>query len=126
MPNADTMGTVYRDELYRLKEKRVDSVLLIENFGKENYFSAMYYSEFLLGNTSSGIIEAASFNKNVINVGDRQKGRAQSNNIINSNFSSSEIIKAFNKCLSLKPYSGDNVYYKAGSAKKIVKKIKEL
>ncbi len=126
MPNADTMGTVYRDQLILLEREKKDSVLLVENFGKNNYFSAMYYANFLLGNTSSGILEAASFNKYVVNVGNRQKGRAQSKNIIDSEFKSTEIIKAFTHCLKLGDYKGGNIYFKPHSAKKIVKKIKEL
>ena len=55
---------------------------IVENFGKINYFSAIKYSKAVLGNSSSGIIEAATFNKFVINVGDRQKGRSRSKNII--------------------------------------------
>jgi UDP-N-acetylglucosamine 2-epimerase len=43
----------------------------------------MKYVDLLVGNTSSGIIEAASFNKPVVNIGDRQKGRLQSGNVIN-------------------------------------------
>src|SRR5690606_15899826 len=60
MPNADTQGSIYRDKLIALAAKFPQRVKLIENFGKLNYFSAMKYSRGLLGNTSSGIIEAAS------------------------------------------------------------------
>ena len=125
MPNADTMGTVYRDQLILLAMEKKEKVVLVENFGKENYFSAMYYSEYLLGNTSSGIIEAASFNKYVVNVGDRQKGRAQSENIIDTEFKSADIIKAAEQCLNLGEYKGENIYFKANSANKIVKIVKE-
>tara|TARA_B110000902_G_C14213169_1_gene552124 strand:- start:43 stop:1143 length:1101 start_codon:yes stop_codon:yes gene_type:complete len=126
MPNADNMGSVYREQLYLLKETMRDQVLLIENFGKENYFSAMYYAGFLLGNTSSGIIEAASFNKYVVNVGDRQKGRVQSSNIIDSKFNAVEIIKVFNKCLKSGIYQGENIYFQSNSAKKIIQIINKL
>tara|TARA_B100001059_G_C17810321_1_gene571865 strand:+ start:128 stop:1228 length:1101 start_codon:yes stop_codon:yes gene_type:complete len=126
MPNADNMGSVYREQLYLLKETMRDQVLLIENFGKESYFSAMYYAGFLLGNTSSGIIEAASFNKYVVNVGDRQKGRVQSRNIIDSKFNAVEIIKAFDKCLKSGIYKGENIYFKADSVKKIIQIINKL
>ena len=88
MPNADTLGSVYRKEINNLRDNNQNSILLIENFGKKHYFNAMYYSTLLLGNTSSGIIEAASFGKYVINVGDRQKGRTQSLNVYDVNFDS--------------------------------------
>ncbi|TXD50344.1 UDP-N-acetylglucosamine 2-epimerase [Polaribacter sp. IC063] len=125
MPNADTMGSVYREQLLLLKEGKEEKVFLIENFGKENYFSAMYYSKFLLGNTSSGIIEAASFKKYVVNVGRRQEGRAQSKNIVNTSFKCAEILKAMNRCIKFGEYKGGNIYFKEHTAKKIVKVIKK-
>lgn len=124
MPNADTMGGIYREQLFLLKEEKNENVFLVENFGKENYFSAMYYSDFLLGNTSSGVIEAASFNKYVVNVGDRQKGRLQSENVINVKFDSIEILESASACLEQKYFSGENRYYKKGTSKEIVEKIK--
>ena len=125
MPNADTMGSVYREQLFLLKEEKSEKVFLTENFGKENYFSAMYYSNFLLGNTSSGIIEAASFNKHVVNVGKRQEGRAQSKNIVNAAFNKIDILNAIDTCIKLGEYKGRNIYYKEHTAESIVKIIKK-
>jgi GDP/UDP-N,N'-diacetylbacillosamine 2-epimerase (hydrolysing) len=124
MPNADTLGSVYRKEINNLKYNNPNSILLIENFGKKHYFNAMYYSLLLLGNTSSGIIEAASFGKYVINVGDRQKGRTQSLNVYNVNFDSKNIIKSVFKLILQNSYSGKNIYYKKHTAKKIVARLK--
>lgn len=125
MPNADTMGTVYRDQLLLLQKEKSDKVLLIENFGKNNYFSAMFYSSFLLGNTSSGILEAASFNKYVINVGDRQKGREQSKNVIDALFKKEDIVNKTIQILQKGDYKGKNIYYKYGTAENIIKILKE-
>lgn len=126
MPNADTLGSVYRKELNQLKISNPEKVLLVENFGKENYFSAMYYSQFLLGNTSSGIIEAASFGKYVLNIGDRQKGRLQSNNTLNAIFTKSDIIENALKILSLGNCEEENVYFKKGSSKQIINILKNV
>ncbi len=126
MPNADTLGTVYRQELEILKDEYPDRVLLIENFGKVNYFSAMYYAKLLIGNTSSGIIEAASFGKYVVNVGDRQKGRAQSKNILDAPFNSKDIILNTRQAIKLGEFKEKNIYFKEGAADTIVKIIKEL
>ena len=123
MPNADTLGSLFRDELYKLKEEKPDDVVLVENFGKNNYFSAMHYSSILIGNTSSGIIEAASFNKYFINVGDRQKGREQSSNVKNIPFNSDKIISETLKLID-KKFSGDNIYYKSNSTKRILSILK--
>lgn len=126
MPNADTFGSIFRKALNTLKEANKTSIFLIENFGKTYYFTAMKHSEMLLGNTSSGIIEAASFHKFVVNVGDRQKGRIQSSNVLNTIFKSEDIINKTNKALSEREFQGDNVYYQSNSVKTIVNTLKSL
>ncbi|MFD2601224.1 UDP-N-acetylglucosamine 2-epimerase [Flavobacterium suzhouense] len=125
MPNADTLGSIFREEIIELKSAYPERILLIENFGKVNYFSAMYYAKLLLGNTSSGIIEAASFGKYVVNVGDRQKGRAQSNNIFDTPFKAEAICDSVKKATENGGFRGDNVYYKNGAVSAIIKIIKE-
>lgn len=126
MPNADTLGSIYRKEIEALKTKHPDKVILIENFGKENYFSAMYYAKVLIGNTSSGIIEAASFGKYVVNVGDRQKGRVQSANIFNAEFNASDMVSKTNEAIARGVFKGNNVYYKEGAANLIIETLKQL
>ncbi len=126
MPNADTLGTIYRNVINELKNQISDSLICIENFGKENYFNAMYFSKVLIGNTSSGIIEAASFGKYVINVGNRQEGRVKSQNVIDSEFEEQAIINSVDKALSKGFYKGTNVYYRDDSAKLIIDKIKNF
>jgi GDP/UDP-N,N'-diacetylbacillosamine 2-epimerase (hydrolysing) len=126
MPNADTMGSVYRMEIEQLKNEFSTQVMCIENFGKENYFSAMYYAKLLIGNTSSGIIEAASFWKYVVNVGDRQKGRMQSDNVINTPFNHQNIIEAVEKAIVNKTFIGKNKYYIQNSVDLIINQIKKF
>ena len=126
MPNADTQGSIYREAILEMKKENENRFLLIENFGKTNYFSAMHYCKLLIGNTSSGILEAASFGKYVVNVGDRQKGRAQSKNIINCPFATFDIIRATEKAIKLDNYVGENVYFKEDVADSIIKIIKKI
>jgi GDP/UDP-N,N'-diacetylbacillosamine 2-epimerase (hydrolysing) len=126
MPNADAMGSVFRKEIDLLKNEFPQQVLCIENFGKENYFNAMYYAKILIGNTSSGIIEAASFNKYVVNVGDRQKGRAKSGNCIDTPFINEKINNAINKALVLNVFKGDNIYYKLDTVQVIINTLKKF
>ncbi|MFB2118247.1 UDP-N-acetylglucosamine 2-epimerase [Parapedobacter sp. 2B3] len=123
MPNADTQGSLYRDKLVELSREFPKRVKLIENFGKLNYFSAMKYSKGLIGNTSSGIIEAASFGKYVVNVGNRQKGRAQSSNTINCTFSAHHIKDAVTK-ISSKSYDGANIYFRPDTVDRVIKILK--
>jgi GDP/UDP-N,N'-diacetylbacillosamine 2-epimerase (hydrolysing) len=113
-------------EIEKLKNEFSSQIEIIENFGKENYFSAMYYAKILIGNTSSGIIEAASFGKYVVNVGDRQKGRLQSENVINVSFNHQNIIEAIDKAMVSKAYIGINNYYNQHSVDLIVNHIKQF
>jgi UDP-hydrolysing UDP-N-acetyl-D-glucosamine 2-epimerase len=126
MPNADTMGNVIRKKFLNLSDE-YSHIISVENLGLQGYFSAMKHCQFLLGNTSSGIIEAASFNKYVINLGDRQLGRASSENIINVEIEEVVIIEAINKVQSLGNYSGDNIYKRAESAsQQIIEILKKI
>jgi GDP/UDP-N,N'-diacetylbacillosamine 2-epimerase (hydrolysing) len=126
MPNADTLGSIYRNEISKLKSDYPTRVVCIENFGKINYFNAIYYSKLMIGNTSSGIIEAASFKKFVVNIGDRQKGRAQSDNVYNAKYDEKEIISKFNLALSRNVFEGDNIYCQNNTIELILNEIKNF
>lgn len=121
--NADTMGKYYREMAYKLKKKYSNSITLVDSFGKKNYFSAMKSSKLLLGNSSSGIIEAASFGKFVINVGKRQEGRLRSDNIFDVNFSKVEIINCVKKIEVNEIFKGVNKYHKNNIAENIIEKL---
>ena len=109
--------------MIKLSKLFPDKVFLVENFGRESYFSAMTNCTMMIGNTSSGIIESASFKKYVINVGDRQKGRLKNNNVFDVSFSKKEIIKKYNSVKKLNKYSGENIFFKKNTAEKIIQTI---
>jgi GDP/UDP-N,N'-diacetylbacillosamine 2-epimerase (hydrolysing) len=123
MPNADTSGTILRKTYQVLKDSRPERIFLIENFGTQSFFSCMKNVGLIVGNSSSGIIEAASFGKYVINIGDRQKGRLTSENIIHVPFYSERIIQSvkqnYGKC-----FTGKNIYYQKDTVQKIMDFLK--
>ena len=125
LSNADTMGSLYRKSSKELKTKNPNNITLIENFGKYNYFAAMKASKILLGNTSSAILEAASFGKFAINVGNRQLGRLRSNNILDVPYNKTLIINAINKIIDESLFTGENKYYKPNTVSNIIKIIKD-
>lgn len=98
-PNADTHGQVVRQaiESFIASEPRAR---LIENFGQPGYFSMLTQAKAMVGNSSSGIIEAASFHLPVVNVGDRQKGRAHGFNVIDCPCIAAEIEMAIREASS--------------------------
>lgn len=123
MPNADTSGLIFREAFTELAFKKA-SIKIIENFGTQSYFTCMKFAKLLVGNTSSGIVEAASFQKYVLNVGDRQKGRLCSENIIHLPFNSESII-ALTLEYAKKRYEGENVYYQKAPSLKILNILKQ-
>ncbi len=125
MPNADTAGNVIRN-LFIKQLTNNKKVFLIENLGTQSYFSAIKNCSFLLGNTSSGIIEAASFGKYVINLGDRQKGRLCGKNVIHIPILENEINLSIQKIVNQPPFVEENIYYNGGASNKIVATLKAL
>ena len=120
MPNADTDGSLFRNEFINFKSKFNEKVHLIENFGTRAYFTCMKHTKFLLGNSSSGIIEAASFNKYVINLGDRQKGRLSGDNVFTIPFKRDLILEQIGKIKQKGDFQGENIYYQGGAVSKIM------
>ncbi len=80
--NADDSGRLINQEVEEFCKTDPAKYKVIKSLGQLRYLSAMHYVDLLIGNTSSGIIEAASYQKPVVNIGDRQKGRLQSGNVI--------------------------------------------
>lgn len=125
LPNNDTMGTLIRDYLKEYGAKHHKKCHLVEVLGTVGYYSCMTHCEYLLGNSSSGIIEAASFKKYVINVGDRQKGRDAGENVINVKADHKEIFDAANSIDKLPEFTGVNIYGDGMATKKIVEILKQ-
>ena len=90
--------------------------------GSKIYHSFLKSSDLIIGNSSSGIIEAPSLKIPTLNIGNRQKGRLQSTNIINVGYSSSSIMMGINKINQIrKEYKFKNPYFKKNSSKIIIK-----
>lgn len=127
LPNADTYGAIFRSKLERFGDENPETVTLIESFGKKGYFTAMKASLFLLGNSSSGIIEAASFAKFAINIGNRQKGRLQSGNVIDVPFDCEKIVSAAKELLdNPRNFSGKNEYVQRDTIPTILHLLKSI
>ncbi|MNT33045.1 UDP-N,N'-diacetylbacillosamine 2-epimerase (hydrolyzing) [compost metagenome] len=119
------MGNMMRIEYERFISRKLN-VIGIESFGTKGYFTCMRYAKYLIGNTSSGIIEAASFGKYVINIGDRQKGRAISDNIIQVQPNNKEIVTACKQANELGIFTGENVYYKDNVSSNIIGTLTDI
>lgn len=73
---------------------------VVASLGARRYLSALKYASFVLGNSSSGIVEVPAFGIPTINIGDRQRGRMQAESIINCEPVQDKIAQAINTALS--------------------------
>lgn len=91
--NADQGGAKINSILEE-KEKSMDNLYVFSSLGVLRYLSLVKYSQFVLGNSSSGIIEVPAFGVPTINIGDRQKGRLRSESVIECKPDTSSIVAA--------------------------------
>lgn len=127
--NADTNGRIINDLLEEYSSKYAN-IKVYTSLGMVRYLSALKYAEFVIGNSSSGLLEVPSFNIPTVNIGNRQKGRVQSETVINCKTIKEDIIESIKKALSTdfrdkikkskNPYEGNN------TSDKIVSKIESI
>lgn len=100
MANADAGGKEINDLLLEYTSNRKDRIFCVKSLGSLRYLSAMKYCEFVLGNSSSGLIETPSFKIPTVNIGDRQRGRIKAKSVIDCAPVAEDIIRAINKAMS--------------------------
>lgn len=118
--NADTNGSVINKAFERFAgERAAENVHIIDTLGTEGYYSALWLSKLVVGNSSSGLIEAASFGKYVVDVGDRQKGRKHGDNVLHSAFDEAQLVATIKTALTKGFYTNNNIFDK-GNASEII------
>lgn len=127
--NSDPNNKLIRKKILNFCKKNFNSAY-IESMGHSNYLSMMKLSNVIIGNSSSGILEAPYFEKPVVNIGDRQRGREKSKNVIDCRSSYQDIYRAIKKAESsvfLKSLKNTKKFYGEGKASekaiKILKKV---
>lgn len=98
LPNADMGGDCIANAVRKFVDGN-DRAVLVDNLGSQAYFSLMKTAAAMVGNSSSGIIEAASFSLPVVNIGIRQQGRARNANVIDCDNSARAIEQAVRRAL---------------------------
>lgn len=117
-PNIDAFSSVI---LYSIIDKK-DKIFPIKHVKMEDFAKLMGHSKCIIGNSSAGIRESASFKIPAVNIGNRQKFRETNNNTISCNCDYDEIVDSLKKSLFLK-LDGNNIYYKENSSKNICNDI---
>lgn len=127
MPNADTSGRII---IRMIKEfvRTHASAQMVDNLGTQGYFSMMALAVAMVGNSSSGLVEAASFELPVVNVGSRQRGRVRGINVIDVDYEQTSILEGLQKALDpgfrAKLRGMRNPYGSGGASEKIVEVLK--
>ncbi|MEO1040295.1 MAG: UDP-N-acetylglucosamine 2-epimerase [Pseudomonadota bacterium] len=111
--NADPAGRALSAR-FRDHAAGSDAAVFVESFGAPGYYTAMRRARVMVGNSSSGIIEAAGFGLPVVNIGDRQKGRERSANTIDVAATPDAILdglrRADDAAFRARARTADNVY----------------
>jgi UDP-N-acetylglucosamine 2-epimerase (non-hydrolysing) len=129
LPNADTGGQAVIGAIRRFLGS-YRRAWLVDNLGAQAYFSFMSIAAAMVGNSSSGIIEAPSFKLPVVNIGTRQEGRTRARNVIDVGYHREEIRAGLDQALSASFRAGlsdlVNPYGDGHAAERIVNRLKEV
>jgi len=110
-PNSDANSNLIINFLKKFSKSQ-KKFKFIKNLGTNYYFATLKKCDFIIGNSSSGIIEAPYLKKQVLNLGDRQQGREMSNLITNMVIDKDKICFALKKIKKIKNYKNITIYYK--------------
>ena len=126
--NADAEGRIINKFIDRYASENKNISVFI-SLGMRRYLSALKYCSIVIGNSSSGLLEAPSFGIPTVNIGDRQKGRFQASSVINCKPMQESIRHALDLALSedfqQKSKNTINPYGNGETSNKIVNVIKE-
>lgn len=126
--NADTDGRVINSMIDEYVMSHPDNTTSFTSLGQLRYLSAMQYVDGVVGNSSSGLLEAPSFRIGTINIGDRQKGRIKAGSVIDCLPTKESIEDAlkilFSSDFQEQMESVENPYGKGGATDAIISIIK--
>jgi GDP/UDP-N,N'-diacetylbacillosamine 2-epimerase (hydrolysing) len=124
MPNSDAGGSIITEVIKKISAQEKISVAV--HVPRKHFLSLIANAEVMIGNSSSGIIEAASLGTPVVNIGDRQKCRERNPNVIDVCPVEEEICQAIDKAKLMKGQVWVNVYGDGSASKKIIEHLKYL
>lgn len=126
-PNADDGGRKIIERIKDYSIKNSDRAFSVPSMGQLNYLSALKHASLVIGNSSSGIIEAPSFKIPSVNIGVRQKGRLSARSVYHSSIHLKDIKNAINSSLKLDQNSKNfkNPYELNNTSRNIINMIKK-
>jgi len=128
-PNADTMAHTVIDEIEGFAAAHANA-RIVKDLGTADYFGMMALSAAMVGNSSSGIIEAPSFRLPVVNIGNRQRGRLRAANVIDCECEPTAIAAAIARAMSVEFRQGlaglKNPYGDGHAAERVVAGLRSV
>lgn len=129
--NVDPQGRVINKRIGQFVKGHPGIGKFYKSLGRVKYLSLLKNAVIMVGNSSSGLIEAPAFKLPVVNIGDRQKGRIKAANVIDAKECKKEVIeKAIKKAISVKFRDSlkdlKNPYGKGDASEKIVEKLRTI
>ena len=125
LSNADNGGSKINNIIRDYGSSR-PNCKIFEALGQFRYYNLLDKATAIIGNSSSGLFEAPSFNISTINIGDRQKGRIRSTSVIDCRCNKEEIVNSIRKAINLDLKDVKNPYGNGNSAKQIVRILKSI
>lgn len=130
MPGADKGALKITEYIKEYVANNPDRFVFVPHLGQRRYFSLLEYAQLMIGNTSSGILESASFKIPVVNIGDRQRGRFRPANVIDCECEAEQISRAIELALSSEFQTRlqdlKNPYGDGHTAERIVEILKKI
>lgn len=122
-PNSDAGGDLFREKLLAFTYQNPLTVHYYSSIPSDHYLFLLSQVDVLIGNSSSGIVEAPFFQLPVINIGNRQKNRVQGDNVLNIEFNQEEVKNALFKALTTpeKPFNKNPYDVSQSPAQEIMK-----
>ncbi len=100
-PNADTAGRLIIERIEEFAGRHPRRCRLAKSLGERLYLSLLRHADLMIGNSSSGLIEAPTFGLPVVNVGSRQRGRLRGANVIDVEPSREDILRGIEAAQAL-------------------------
>lgn len=122
--NADVGGDRINDLLGTFCDSRLNAVF-VQNLGGRRYLSTVKYAAFIMGNSSSGILEAPVLGVPTVNIGDRQKGRIMTDTVINCEMTIQSVMDAMTNAKDIRRVKTE-IYGDGLTSYRIIEIIKRI
>jgi UDP-N-acetylglucosamine 2-epimerase (non-hydrolysing)/GDP/UDP-N,N'-diacetylbacillosamine 2-epimerase (hydrolysing) len=128
-PNADTAGRLVIERLEEFAPRH-PRCRLVRSLGDRVYLSLLRNADLMVGNSSSGLIEAPTFGLPVVNIGTRQRGRLRGFNVLDTGYGRDDILHGIESALAAgfrdRLFGMANPYGDGRAAERIVRVLRDV